>query len=298
MVSSGGTMRIGPDFKSRISEHEGKILALATRNVVTLPPTATIMEAIKIMTERRFRRIPITNAGTGRLEGVITSVDIIDFLGGGSRNLLVTNRFKGNLLAAINEEVRQIMDTNAAYIHDQADFKEAVKTMLERRTGGLPIVNSEMQVVAIFTERNAVELMAGLVTNKTVDEYMTKNVTMVTTDTTIGQAAKVMVQNRFRRLPVVKDGIFAGIVTASDIVHFMGRGDAFSKLTTGNIHEALDQPVGSIISKELIWTSPGTDMGKAMEIMLEKKIGSLPILEEGMLRGIITESDFLRGFDF
>ncbi|BBL66144.1 Inosine-5'-monophosphate dehydrogenase [Methanosarcina mazei TMA] len=298
MVSSRGTMRIGPDFKSRISEHEGKILALATRNVVTLPPTATIMEAIKIMTERRFRRIPITNAGTGKLEGVITSVDIIDFLGGGSRNLLVTNRFKGNLLAAINEEVRQIMDTNAAYIHDQADFKEAVKTMLERRTGGLPIVNSEMQVVAIFTERNAVELMAGLVTNKTVDEYMTKNVTMVTTDTTIGQAAKVMVQNRFRRLPVVKDGIFAGIVTASDIVHFMGRGDAFSKLTTGNIHEALDQPVGSIISKELIWTSPGTDMGKAMEIMLEKKIGSLPILEEGMLRGIITESDFLRGFDF
>lgn len=298
MVSSMGTMRIGPDFKSRISEHEGKILALATRNVVTLPPTATIMEAIRIMTERRFRRIPITNAGTGRLEGVITSVDIIDFLGGGRRNLLVTNRFKGNLLAAINEEVRQIMDTNVAYIYDQADFKEAVTTMLEKRTGGLPIVNNDMQVVAIFTERNAVELMAGLVTNKTVDEYMTKSVTMITTDTTIGQAAKIMVQNRFRRLPVVKDGIFAGIVTASDIVHFLGRGDAFSKLTTGNIHEALDQPVGSIVSKELIWTSPGTDMGKAMEIMLEKKIGSLPILEEGVLRGIITESDFLRGFDF
>ena len=104
-------MRIGPSFKSRIAEHEGKILALATRDVVTLPPTATIMEAVRIMTERRFRRIPITDAGTGRLEGVVTSVDIIDFLGGGSRNLLVENRFKGNLLAAINEEVRQIMQT-------------------------------------------------------------------------------------------------------------------------------------------------------------------------------------------
>lgn len=297
-VSSMGTMRIGPNFKSRIAEHEGKILALATRNVVTLPPTATIMEAIKIMTERRFRRIPITDAGTRRLEGVVTSVDIIDFLGGGSRNLLVENRFKGNLLAAINEEVRQIMETDIAYIQEQADFKEAVTTMLERKTGGLPIVNDEMQVVAIFTERNAVELMGGLVTNKTVDEYMTKSVTMVTTDTPIGQAAKVMVQNKFRRLPVVKDGIFAGIVTASDIVHFLGRGEAFSKLTTGNIHEALDQPVGSIVSKELIWTSPGTDMGKAMEIMLERKIGSLPVLEEGMLRGIITESDFLRAFEF
>ncbi|AKB16877.1 Inosine-5'-monophosphate dehydrogenase [Methanosarcina sp. WWM596] len=298
MVSSMGTMRIGPSFKSHISEHEGKILALATRNVVTLPPTATIMEAVRIMTEKRFRRIPITDAGTGRLEGVVTSVDIIDFLGGGSRNLLVENRFKGNLLAAINEEVRQIMQTDVAYINEQADFKDAVTTMLKRRTGGLPIVNDEMQVVAIFTERNAVELMGGIVTNKTVDEYMTKAVTMVTTDMSIGHAAKVMVQNRFRRLPVVKDGIFAGMVTASDIVHFLGRGDAFSKLTTGNIHEALDQPIGSIVSKELIWTSPGTDMGKAMKIMLDKKIGSLPVLEEGMLRGIITESDFLRGFDF
>lgn len=295
-VSSMGTMRIGPEFKSRISEHEGKILTLATRDVITLPPTATIMEAIKIMTERRFRRIPITDAGTKRLEGIVTSTDIIDFLGGGRKNLLIEKRFKGNLLAAINEEVRQIMETDIAYLNEQADFKEAIETMLERKTGGLPIVNDDMQVVAIFTERNAVELMGGLITRKTVDEYMTKKVIMVSTDTPIGHAAKIMVENRFRRLPVVKDGTFAGIVTASDIVHFLGRGDAFSKLTTGNVHEAFDQPVGSIISKELVWTSPGTDMGKAMEIMLEKQIGSLPVLEDGVLLGIITESDFLRSF--
>ncbi len=296
-ISSMGTMRIGPEFKSRISEHEGKILALATRNVVTLPPTATIMEAIKIMTERRFRRIPITDAGTNRLEGVVTTVDIIDFLGGGNKNLLVKNRFKGNLLAAINEEVRQIMDTNVAYLHEQADFKEAIATMLKRRTGGLPIVNDDMQVVAIFTERNAIELMGGPLTDKIVDDYMTKNVKLVSTDTPIGQAAKVMVENRLRRLPVVKDGIFAGIVTASDIIHFLGRGDAFSKLVTGDIHEALDQPIGSIISDDLIWTSLGTDMGTAMQIMLERKIGSLPVLEGDYLRGIITESDILRSFE-
>jgi CBS domain-containing protein len=297
MISSMGTMRIGPEFKSRISEHQGKILPLATRNVVTLPPTATIMEAIRIMTERRFRRIPITDAGTRRLEGVVTSVDIIDFLGGGRKNLLVENRFKGNLLAAINEEVRQIMETDAPYLYDQADFKDAVSMMIERKRGGLPIVNNDMQVVAIFTERNAIELMGGIVTSRTVDEYMTKNVRMVSTDTPIGQAAKVMVDNWLRRLPVVKDGIFAGIITSTDIVHFLGRGDAFSKLTTGNIHEALDQPVGSIVSKELIWTEPGTDLGKAMEIMLEKKIGSLPVLENGVLRGIITERDLLKSLN-
>lgn len=294
MISSMGTMRIGPEFKSHISEHEGKILVLATRNVVTLPPTATIMEAIRVMTEKGFRRIPITNAGTRRLEGVVTSVDIIDFLGGGRKNLLVENRFKGNFLAAINEEVRQIMETDIPYLNDQADFKDAISMMIEKKTGGLPIVNNDKQVVAIFTERNALELMGGLVTNRTVEEYMTENVKMIATDTPIGQAAKLMVDNRLRRLPVVKDGIFAGIITSSDIIHFLGRGDAFSKLTTGNIHEVLDQPVGSIVSRELIWTVPGTDLGKAMEIMLERKIGSLPVLDNGLLRGIITERDLLR----
>ena len=169
--------------------------------------------------------------------------------------------------------------------------------MLKRRTGGLPIVNDDMQVVAIFTERNAIELMGGPLTNKIVDDYMTKNVKLASTDTPIGQAAKVMVENRLRRLPVVKDGIFAGIVTASDIIHFLGRGDAFSKLVTGDIHEALDQPIGSIISDDLIWTSLGTDMGTAMQIMLERKIGSLPVLEGDYLRGIITESDILRSFE-
>lgn len=295
MISSTGTMDTGPvDFKSRISEHEGVIIALGTKDVVTLPPTATIMEAVKIMTEKRFRRIPVTDPGTGRIEGIVTSVDIIDFLGGGSRNLLVENRYKDNLLAAINEEVRQIMETDVACINEHANFDEAVSMMLDRKTGGLPVVDAEMRVVAIFTERNAVELMSGLVTNVGVREYMSKKVTMVSTDTPIGQAAKIMVENEFRRLPVVKDGIFAGMVTASDIVHFLGRGDAFHKLVTGNIHEALDQPVGSIVSKELIWTGPETDMGKALEIMLGKRIGSLPILEDGLIRGIITERDFLR----
>ncbi|MDD4496970.1 MAG: CBS domain-containing protein [Methanosarcinaceae archaeon] len=298
MISSTVTMDKGPvDFKSRISEHGGHILALSTRDVFTLPPTASIMEAIKAMTERKFRRVPITDAGTKRLVGIVSSVDIINFLGGGSKNLLIEKRHKGNLLAAINEELKEIMDYNVTFLYDHANFSEALKIMLEQNIGGLPIVNEEKQLVAIFTERNAVELMSGLVTNLAVKEYMTRNVTMATTDTSIGQAAKIMVENGIRRLPVVKDGIFAGMVTASDIVHFLGRGDAFEKLVTGNIHEAFDQPVGAIVSRNLVWTGPETDMGIALEIMLENKIGSLPILEAGIMRGIITERDFLRAFE-
>lgn len=298
MRSSTVTMDKGPvDFKSRISAKGGHILAFSTKEVFTLPPTASIMEAIKAMTEKKFRRVPITDAGTKRLVGIVSSVDIINFLGGGSKNLLVEKRHKGNLLAAINDELREIMDYNVTAVEGQTSFSAALKIMLEKNIGGLPIVNEEKKLVAIFTERNAVEVMSGLVTNRKVEDYMTRNVTMATTNTPIGQAAKTMVENSIRRLPIVKEGIFTGMVTASDIVHFLGRGDAFEKLITGNIHEAFDRPVGSIVSRDLVWTTPETNMGTALEIMLEKKIGSLPVLEAGIMRGIITERDFLKAFE-
>ena len=46
------------------------------------------------------------------------------------------------------EGIKADMETDIPYLSDQADFKDAVSTMIERRTGGLPIVNSDMYAIA------------------------------------------------------------------------------------------------------------------------------------------------------
>ena len=295
MLSTIGTMDVGPvDFKAKISEHEGDIMAVATKDVVTVPPTTTIMGAIKTMTHKGFRRVPITDAGTNRLEGVVTSVDVIDFLGGGSKNLLVENRFKGNLLAAINADVREIMRHDISHLNEDANISDALKMMSEEKTGGLPVLSKDGRVRAICTEKDFVKLVAGIYANKSVGEYMTKKVKTTKSDTSIFDAAKIMVEQGFRRLPVVTDSILIGVVTASDIMNFLGSGDAFNKLVTGNIHEAFDAPISSLISKDVVWASSDLDIGEAAATMIEKNVGSIPIIDDGVLCGIITERDILR----
>jgi CBS domain-containing protein len=269
-------------------------MAVASREVVTMPPTTSIINAIRTMTQNGFRRIPVTDAGTNRLEGIVTSVDIIDFLGGGSKNLLVEERYRGNLLAAINSQVREIMQEEVVSIKDNAGIDAAIKAMLEHNTSGLPIVDSANRVVAICTEKDLIRFAAGITSTETVSQYMSRKVKTTPPDTTIGEAARIMIENGFRRIPLINNGKIIGMVTASDIMHFLGKGSAFDKLTTGNIHEAFDEPVLSLVSKGAVKISPDKDMGEAAQIMIDNNIGSLPVMEGDFLVGIITERDFLR----
>ena len=59
----------GPkEFKTRIVEKEGDIMIIANRDVVTAAPTTPIRDVAKLMQEFHYRRIPITDAGTQKLE--------------------------------------------------------------------------------------------------------------------------------------------------------------------------------------------------------------------------------------
>ncbi|MCS3923930.1 CBS domain-containing protein [Methanosalsum natronophilum] len=295
LFSSDGLLDVGPvDFDAKEAKHPGEILTLATGDVVSIPPTTTIMGSIKTMTSKGFRRVPVTDAGTKRLEGIVTSTDIIDFLGGGERNRLVQEHYKGNLLAAINAEVREIMQHNVACADFSAGIDEVITTMLDDKTGGVPIVNKDRRLIGICTEKDFLRFIAGIFTNKTVGDYMSTNVTTISPDATIVDAARIMVKRGFRRLPIVRDGVLLGIVTASNIVQFIGNGDAFEKLITGNINEAFDEPISALISKDLVWTSAEMDLGDAANLMIDKNVGSLPIFDDGKLCGIITERDFLK----
>ncbi|MBC7114193.1 MAG: CBS domain-containing protein [Archaeoglobi archaeon] len=294
--SSTAPLDRGPvEFKSRISEHPGDVMKIATRNVVSVPPTTTIMGAAKTMTKYGFRRLPVVDAGSRRLMGIVSTMDIIDFFGGGNRYNLVKNKYGGNLLAAINEEVREIMEENVITITEYYSIKEALKTLRERNVGALPIVNDENQLIGIVTEKDFV-FMASEVESFDIFVYecMTRDVRSVRPSVKIRDASKEMIQRGFRRLPVVEDGILVGILTASDIVRYLSTGEAFSKLVTGNIDEALNVPVSEIMSKEVVFISSDVDIAEAARVMMKHDIGALPVIDGDELVGIITERDFIK----
>lgn len=282
------------DFKSRISEKTGDIMSIASNEVITIPPTMPVIGAVKTMLNHGFRRIPVADAGTNHLKGIITSQDIVDFLGGGQRNLIVKNKFKGNLLAAINGSISEIMETNVISLNVKDSLKDALDTMIKENIGGIPVTDGDGTVKAIVSERDFVFLLSGIVTGKTVEGYMSKKVVTAPSDMSVGAAAKSMINNGFRRLPVLRDDVLIGIITASDIMRFLGSGDIFDRLVTGNAREVFQVPVSTLVKRDIIFTKSDVDLGEAANVMLDKNVGSLPVLEDGELKGIITERDFVR----
>lgn len=290
----GGALDRGGDkLNAHAAIHHGDIFAIATERVVTVPPTTSIMSTVKTMLNHGFRRIPIADAGTQQLRGSIVCRDIVDFLCGGPRHSLVTNRFDGNILAAVNEEVREIMETDVAYRYTDSSIEDVLKLMKEKNVGYLPILDKDESVSGIVTEQDFMHLVAGIEVGASIAEYMSTNVTTVEPDATIGTTGKLMIDNGFRRIPVVKNDILLGIVTAFDILRFLGSGEALTKGATG-IDDALSVPVKTLVGREVVWTTSDRDVGDAAEMMAENGVGSLPIIDDGVLTGMLTERDFVR----
>jgi CBS domain-containing protein len=290
---SGKSDRGSLNFKSKLSQHDGDIMTVAKRDVVQIPPTMTIMGAVKTMVKYRFRRLPVSDPGTNRLKGIVTVMDIVNFLGGGEKALIIENKHRGNLLSAINEEISSIMEENVVTLHEGDSIDGVIRMMLSGNVSGFPIVNDDSKVIGIVSERDFVGLVAKTITGKSVADFMSRDVVTVRPDTTVEDAARVMISSDFRRVPIVQEGVMTGIVTTSDIVNYLGSGEVFEKLVTGNMHEALDVPIKAIAREAPITIEPNLDLGEAAELMIARDVNVLPVVVDGALTGIITERDFL-----
>jgi acetoin utilization protein AcuB len=128
---------------------------------------------------------------------------------------------------------------------------------------------------------------------KVVDVMTTHPLTVSLTDT-IGQADEFMNTNRIRQLPVVQGKRLVGIVTDRDIRSFLS-GSLLE--TPGARERALSSAVREIMTTEPITVSPDDDLQEAVEIMIEEKIGGIPVVDEPEgLVGIVTYVDILRCF--
>ncbi|MBM4241294.1 MAG: CBS domain-containing protein [Euryarchaeota archaeon] len=299
------SMDRGPiEFKTHASEHDGDVMSIAKKKVVTVPQSATIMEAAETMVKNKFRRLPITDPGTGKLLGIVTAMDILDFLGGGEKYKILEEKYGGNFLAAVNESVKKIMTRDVEVLSIKDSINDAVLKMIERGIGALPVVDSQKNIAGIVSERDFVILLAGVLTDELVDDFMTKKVITTTPGTTIEAASKIMVRNRLRRIPVIGEDRktsrselndrIVGIVTATDILKFLGESRIFDKLLTNNAEEVLNTRITEIMEKQTITTTTLTRLGDICKVMEIEGIGGLPVVKDSELMGIITESDILK----
>jgi len=132
-----------------------------------------------------------------------------------------------------------------------------------------------------------------------VSMWMTRAPATVVPGTPVGEAAKIMALKRVRRLLVVEpwpDGPhLLGIISAKDVIHaFPPHVNPFA--IEGPDARLTPTTVAQIMTPNPRAVSPETPIEDAAALMCAHKIGSLPVLRDKTLAGIITESDIFRAF--
>ncbi len=116
--------------------------------------------------------------------------------------------------------VKDIMTDPAIVIAEDASVMEAANLMRQHNIGSVPVVNDDQNIVGIVTDRDIVirNMARGMdPKSHSVEEIMTKDVSCVTPETEIDEAAQVMANDKVRRLPVVEDERVVGFVALGDI---------------------------------------------------------------------------------
>ncbi|EFR43488.1 CBS domain-containing protein [Streptococcus pseudoporcinus] len=128
-----------------------------------------------------------------------------------------------------------------------------------------------------------------------VKDYMTKEVVTITPNTGVAQAADIMRDQDIRRLPVMEEDRLVGLVTAGTMAEATP-----SKATSLSIYEMnylLNKTkIKDIMLKKVITITPDASLEDAIYLMLEHKIGVLPVLDDNHLCGIITDRDVFKAF--
>ena len=115
-----------------------------------------------------------------------------------------------------------------------------------------------------------------------IANWMTRNPVCITRQDTLARAKELMDAGRFRRLPVIDNDKLVGIITERDLRQHWDYLDSTK--------------VDAAMTPDPVTIAPRVTAEDVARLLLQHKIGGLPVVENGKLVGIVSTSDLLRAF--
>ena len=111
--------------------------------------------------------------------------------------------------------VAEVMNTSVLTVDPTSSIGEAAEKMIEAGVGAVVVMEDMARIVGIVTERDLMRAVAqrARAAEARVRQWMTADPLTIDPETSVEDAAKIMFENNFRHLPVVKDGRPLGIVS-------------------------------------------------------------------------------------
>ena len=123
-----------------------------------------------------------------------------------------------------------------------------------------------------------------------VHEIMSSDVLSITPTATVLDALRMMAGADVRHLPVVDNGCLVGIVSDRDLHDFPGT----AEISNDVVLRHLGSPISAAMTREPRTVSSTSGLDQAVRIMVETKVGALPVVDGGRLVGMLSTIDVLR----
>jgi CBS domain-containing protein len=119
-----------------------------------------------------------------------------------------------------------------------------------------------------------------------VEQFMSTDLFTVQEDEPIDLVASLMDWEKIRHVPVEDhEHRLVGLVSYRSLIHLLAQGEFWKR--------GAPIPVSDVMKRDLITVAPETPTQEAIALMKERRIGSLPVVKDGRLIGIVTERDFM-----
>ena len=119
-------------------------------------------------------------------------------------------------------DTKNIMTTDVISVKKNTSIGNAVDLLVENNVTGLPVVDDDMNLVGIISEKDMLSLLSEPESSAgKVEDYMTKDVVSFEQDEDLIAICEYLVNNHPRRVPIVDSGRLVGIVSRRDIIKYI-----------------------------------------------------------------------------
>lgn len=261
-------------------------------HVTTAHPHQSLPDAVVTMETLKVKRLPVVHEG--QLVGLLTDGEVRRGLPALHEGLTPWQF----AYRAASVKVREAMTHPVLTTTPETPLAEALRVMLERRVGGLPVLDEDGGLAGMLTltdvlraEVRAPRLKWGL-----VDRSMTRTTISTPAAAPASEAAAKLRVTGLKVLPVLDGERLVGVLHERDLSETVDRAKAAHGDTVMGSQFFLEgRAARDLMRLPGDYVLPGTPMHSAMKKMLEADVHGLPVVDEdGGLLGVVTISDVLK----
>jgi len=260
------------------------VMEIATKRdrIVFCDNRTRAAEVLSIMLNKGIRRVPVVDKQTGHFRGIITTTDMLDFLGAGPRHEFFLRKGAG-----IDAPAEKLMETRVHAVDMNRNIYAAIEAMHKHGIGGVPVLHRK-RLVGIVSESDILNRIKGKTKLKVYDVMMGKPF-IIREAFPVFDVARMIVHGPYRRLPVVEKGIMTGIVTPFDLLKYLNKGKRLRGLRRDR------SPIRNAMNPNVLYAKSHDSLRTAIETMQKRHIGGLPVVEgiEMDIVGMVTERDVI-----